>query len=188
MSQAAVKVRAGQVRYTNLQMAPDAAKNRKNRWKIRLFGVYLVFSRKFWRVLELTKLELKSSKGWEMQISKSLRSWSVMSVTLPDENITLLDENTTLPDVAPYKKNFSPYNILCCELGALPPPSHMGSETKISGAPWQYQCFSDDLRSGQNFLFQTAQPREEREVGVQESRHVFGQKFTKSGYILHKCW
>ena len=47
MSQAAVKVRAGQVCYTNLQMAPDAAKNRKKSFKNQLFGVFPVFPEMF---------------------------------------------------------------------------------------------------------------------------------------------
>ena len=61
MSQAAVKVRAGQIRYIKLRLAPDSQ-------KIAKICLKLVFSRCFsgiFRVLELTKLELKSSKGFK---------------------------------------------------------------------------------------------------------------------------
>ena len=59
MSQAAVKVRAGQIRYTNLLMAPDSAK------KIAKICSKSVFSRCFpgnFMVLRTNKAELKVSE------------------------------------------------------------------------------------------------------------------------------
>ena len=52
----------------------------KIRSKIRLFGVFPVFSRMFLRVLELKRLPEKSPRGLEIQSSKTLGDRSVMSV------------------------------------------------------------------------------------------------------------